>query len=453
MYQTQSRPLATALRLALVLALVATVLGASAPAVAADGPTVDSEPSVASVQAENATTNSTDDSTPSQADRLRVTPVTNDEEYLSIETRASDESYNTTGPTATFELSEPVDAARVSQSQADVNVLGGGTVIQIEYADDAAGSNASLYTTELFFADGSTHAVDLYATETDVSVEAAKYTQYSDYIDYTLDQAEAAGYERTAAGARDYLENQEERAKLFDSLFTEQVMMFISVAFAAAQNFVTWILGIAVIAGLAIFLERKHGWILRLQQMAESRAELMREAVRQDYEERRNSAAKHPLEDISEIGINASRYWAESDVETVDDMIEIACKGIVKVDERGNIVYDEDGNAVFSHHGVDDLKDVDPLTTDQLRSQTWLSPLILEGRLAATTALSNIEAALLVAEKDYNRGNEVREARRTVSELNARLSGDRDYQHAETSSNAARPDRHTDIGGHAAGGD
>lgn len=448
-----NRSIATALRFALVFALVASAIGAAAPTVAADGPTVDDSPSVASIQANNTTDNSTADNTPSLGKRVRVTPVQNSEDYLSIKTRSSDEAFNTKGPFATFSLSEPVTAARISQPKAQAEVLGDGSVIRVAYADDAAGNKSSLYTVELFFKDGSSHTIDLYASETDVSVEAAKYSAYTGFIDYTLKQAEDAGYERSPSGAEKYLKNQEKRAKLFDSLFSEQIMMFLSLLLAAAQNFVSWIVAIAIIAGLAIFLERKHGWILRLQQMAESRAELMREAVRQDYEERRNSAAKHPLEDVSEIGINASRYWSELGVETIDDMVEVACKGVVKVDERGNIEYDDEGNVVFAHHGVEDLADVDPLTTEQLRSQTWLGPLILEGRLAATTALSNIEAALLVAEKDYNRGNEVRDARRTVAELNARLSGDRDYQHAETSSNASRPTTQPDIGGHAAGGD
>jgi len=422
------------------LLLAGLVLGATAPATAAG------------MQAqENSTTN---DSTATQAELVRVTPANPNEDYLSIQTKSSDAVFNTSGPHATFSLSEPVDAARIEQPKANVQVLGGGSVLRVEYADDAGvGGNASLYTAELFFGDGSTRTIDLYATQTDVSLAGAEYAAYSDYIDYTLDQAEANGYDRSPEGAQNYLEDQEEAAELFDSLFTEQILMFLAIVIQAARNFVTWVLAIGFIAGLAIYFERKHGWILRLQQMAESRAELMREAVRQDYEERRNTAAKHPLEDVTEIGPNAARYWRELGVETVDDMIEIACKGIVSLTDDGRIQYDDDDNVVYAHHGVEDLTDVDPLTMEQLRSQTWLGPLVLEGRLAPTTALSNIEAALLVAEKEYNRGNEVRDARRTVSELNDRLAGRRDFEDAETSSNAARTAPQTDFTGSAAGGD
>ncbi|USZ73786.1 hypothetical protein [Natronosalvus halobius] len=393
-----------------------------------------------------------DSETPSQAERVRITPEDYDEDYLEISTEQSDKAFNTSGPFATFSLSQPVESARVGQPNADARVMGDGSVVRVEYADDAAGSEGSLYDLELFFADGSSYTVDLYATNTDVSVEAAEYTEYSGVIDYLKDQAGDNGYEETPDGAQDYIEDTEDRADLFDHLFSEQVQMFITMRIMDAQNFVSWVVAIGLIAGLAIYFQRKHGWILELQQLAESRAELMREAIRQDYEEFRNAAAKHPLEDVTEIGTNAARYWREQDVETVDDMIEVACKGIVKTDQYGNIVYDDDGQVVFAHHGVDDLAAVDPLTTEQLREQTWLGPLIYEGRLAATTALSNIEAALLVAEKDYNRGNEVRDARRTVSELVARLSGERDYEHAETSSNAARGTTHH-YGGSAAGGD
>lgn len=426
--------------LCVALLLAGLVLGATAPATAAG---MQSQ--------ENSTTN---DSTATQAELVRVTPANPNENYLSIETQSTDAVYNTSGPHATFSLSERVDAARIEQPKANAQVLGGGSVIRVEYEDDAGvGGNASLYSVELFFKDGSTRTLDLYATQTDVSVDGAQYAAYSDYIEYTLRQAESNGFAQTPEGAQNYLEAQEERAKLFDSLFTEQVIMFLAIVMQAARNFITWVIAIGFIAGLAIYFERKHGWILRLQQMAESRAELMREAVRQDYEERRNTAAKHPLEDVKEIGPNAARYWRELGVETVDDMIEVACKGIVALTEDGRIQYNEDDEVVYAHHGVDDLKDVDPLTMEHLRSQTWLGPLILEGRLAPTTAMSNIEAALMVAEKEYNRGNEVRDARRTVSELNERLAGRRDFEDAETSSNAARTAPQTNFTGTAAGGD
>lgn len=440
----------------IALLLVGSLFGAVAPAAAAEAPT-DLTPSIQSNESNTTATNTTSNTTtadsndPTQAESVRITPENYEEDYLETETRTTDEAYNTSGPFASFSLSEPVESVRVEQSKADARVLGGGTAIRIEYDNDAADSNASLYTAELFFADGSSHVIDLYATTTDVSVEAAEYAEYSGYIDYSNTQAEEAGYDSTPEGTQSYLEEKEEQAKLFDSLFTEHVLMFLSVVFAAAQNFVTWIVVIAIVAGIAIYFERKHGWILRLMQRVESRGEIIREAIRQDYEDRRNAAAKHALEDVREIGPNAARYWRELGAETVDDMIEITCKGIVKTDREGRIVYDDDGNLVFAHHGVDDLKDIDPLTLEQLRSQTWLSPLILEGRLAPTTALSNIESALLVAEKEYNRGNEVRDARRTVEELNARLTGKREYEHAETSSNAARTDRRPSGAGHASG--
>lgn len=436
--------------LALIALLVGVALGAAAPA-AADGPTptFDTEQNTTD---DNATDDS-DSGMPAQGEIVRVTPDNPDADHLDIETRSSDEEYYTSGPHATFTLSEPVSAARVEQPNADVTVLGDGTTIRVEYDEGAAGSENSLYTVELFFEDGSSHSIDLLAQNTDVSLEAAHYSEYSGVISYLESAAENAGYEPNPDGVQTYIEEIEELAEWFDHLFTEHILMFLSLLIAASQNFVTWVVLLSIIAGLAIFFEKKHGWILRLQQYVESRHEMMREAIRQDYENRRNSAAKHALEDVDEIGPNAARYWREADIETVDDMVEVACKGIVKTDRNGRIVYNDDDEMVFAHHGVDDIEAVDPLTLEQLREQTWLSPLILEGRLAPTTALSNIESALMVAEKEYNRGNEVRDARRTVSELIARLSGKRHYEDAETSSNKARSNRRNDFSGVASGGD
>ncbi|WP_440767511.1 hypothetical protein [Natronorubrum sp. DTA7] len=446
--------------LCIALLLIGTVFAAPVAAVADDS--MDSpSPSIQTADPDDDATNDTQtndtdafdtDDGPSQADSVRITPESYDEDFLEIETESPDEVYNTSGPFATFSVSEPVESVRVEQSNADARVLGDGNVVRIEYEDDAAGRNASLYTAELFFADGSDHAIDLYAADTDVSVAGAEYAQYSNLVDYVLEQAEDEGYEATPAGSVDYVQDTEERAELFDNLLTEHVLMFLSLLFAAAHNPITWFVLLSIVAGAAYYFEKKHGWILRLQQRVEPRGVILREVIRQEYEKRRNAAAKHSLENVDEIGTNAARYWKETDIETVDDMVEVVAKGIVKTDHQGQIEYDEDGNQIYAHHGVDDLLDVDPLTLEQLRSETWLAPLILEGRLAPTTALSNIESALLVAEKEYNRGNEVREARRKIEELNATLSGKRQHETAETSSNAARPNRRSGSTGHGATG-
>ncbi|WP_162991651.1 hypothetical protein [Halostella salina] len=85
--------------------------------------------------------------------------------------------------------------------------------------------------------------------------------------------------------------------------------------------------------------------------------------------------------------------------------------------ENGDVLYDEEGDIVYAHHGVEDLLQVDPVTQRTLREQTWLKPILVDPRLNAATALSNIERALRVAEKEYKRGNEVRQTRMQVEEL------------------------------------
>src|SRR6056297_3051105 len=117
--ETPSRVATRLAMLCVALLLAGLVLGAAAPATAAG----------MQIQ-ENSTTN---DSTATQAELVRITPANPNEDYLSIQTQSSDAVYNTTGPHATFSLSEPVDAARIQQTNANAQVLGDGSVIRVEY--------------------------------------------------------------------------------------------------------------------------------------------------------------------------------------------------------------------------------------------------------------------------------------------------------------------------------
>ncbi|WP_276257219.1 hypothetical protein [Halomontanus rarus] len=432
-------------RLFVAALLITTVLGAAVPAATANTTPTDApiEPSIQ--EANNSTTDDDQLETdpepdgPTDASQVRLTPDIPDADYVGIETRESDETYNTSGTFATFTLSRPVESVRVNEPGASASMVGDGSVVRIEYESDAAPRDmSSLFTLELFFADDSTKTVDLYATNTDVSANTRIDPAYEDFIEYVQGQAESADYATDPDGLQSYVEYKEERATLLEGLWSEQIQTFIALRMAQAFSPLDWVALIGVVALLSLFASRKHGWVLRAQQIATSKAELVREAVRQDYEQQRNAAAKHALEDIEGIGRNDSRYWRNVGIETVDDMIQIACKGIVAVDDDGHIEQDDDGNDVFAHHGIDDLRKVDPITEKALREKTWLKPLIIEGRLRATTALSNIERALLTAEREYSRGNEVREARMQVQEMIAELRGEREFADAKTSTYGAR---------------
>lgn len=376
---------------------------------------------------------------PTDASQVRITPAVPDADYVEVTTVESDAVYNTSGTFATIALSRPVDAVRVPEPGAEASLVGSGDVVRVEYADDAAPRDTTtLYSLELYFPDGSEKTVDLYATDTAVSAETQIDPSYLSFIEYVEEQAADAGYETTPDGLTDYVQFKEERAQLLRGLWTEQIETFIALRMAQMFSPLDWVAGIAIIAMLSLYASRKHGWVLRAQQIATSKAELVREAVRQEYEEQRNAAAKHPLEDVDGIGRNDARYWRNVGIETVDDIVQVACKGIVAVDEAGHIERDDEGRDIFEHHGVDDLAAVEPLTEKSIREKTWLKPLLVEGRLRATTALSNIERALLTAEREYNRGNEVRETRMQVQELLAELRGERDHTDAKASTYGPR---------------
>ncbi|NHN50027.1 hypothetical protein G9464_20880 [Halostella sp. JP-L12] len=380
---------------------------------------------------------------PTDASQVRITPDMPDEDYVDVQIDQPDESFNTSGGFATFSLSHPVEAARIPQEKASADVVGDGSVVRVSYADDAAPRNTtSFYELELFFPDDSQKTVDLYATDTAVSASTDINPAWKPIIDYTSSAASAAGYGDTPEDTKEWIQDTEEKAQLFENFWSNRISQYVGLKIAQVMNPLQWVEVIGIIAIISIYWSRKYGWILTLQQLSMPISKLQREAARQDYERSRKAAAQHKISDIAEIGTNAARYWrSEMGIETVDDMVEIACKGIVAKDEDGDILYDEDGNIVYAHHGVEQLMQVDPVTHRTLRDETWLRPLLVDPRLNAATALSNIERALRVAEKEYKRGNEVRKTRMRVEELIEELNRTRTGEEAAipTTSRSERP--------------
>lgn len=432
-------------RAALIAALLAVLLATAAvptAALAADhttGPQTASIGSSTLALQDNSTTNNSttspnDGSTPTIASQVRITPAPPDADYVSITVVNSDERFNSTGTFATFQISQPVDAVRTKQPHASARVLGD-HVIQIQFDRQAApGDRASLYTVEMFFSDGSSRSFEVMAHNTDITATPSIDPGYASVIDYLENNAKGMGFKATPEGVKAYVQNREERANLFEGLWKEQIETFITLRMAQAFSPLDWVAAIVLLGLLLYWLNSKIGWVMRAQQFAGSKAEMIREALRQEAEEQRNAAAKHSLGDVDGIGRNAERFWKKLGIETVENMIQVTCKGIVATDEHGAAKINEDGHIVLAHQGVADLQAVEPLTERNLRENTWLKPVILEGRLRASTALANIENALLVAEMDYNRGAEVRETRLAVQELLADLQGKNDGTDAKYSS-------------------
>lgn len=388
---------------------------------------------------------------PSAASQVRLNPAVPDADYVGVTAVETDETYNTSGTFTAFDLSTTAQSARVSQPGADARLLGGGNVVQVQYEADAAPRDATtLYTLELFFADGSTKEVDLYATKTDVSAQTQIGEEYREVIQYLEGQTEDTRFNsESPEGLINYVQFKEERAQLLEGLWTDEIQKYIGLSIAMLFSPFHWVTGFTLVAVVALYLNRKHGHMLEKIGREVSERLLKREAIRQDYEEHRNAAAKHKIGDVEGVGRNAARYWKNVGIETVEDMVQRACRGLVAVDENGRIEQDDDGNDIFLDHGVPDLQNAKPLTEKTLREKTWLQPLILEGRLRATTALSNIEQALLTAEREYGRGNEVRQTRMQVQELLAELRGDKVNTDTETSTrgpNLQTRDRATGTG-------
>jgi hypothetical protein len=404
----------------------------------------------------NETENGTDGDSPvSDASQVRITPDVPGEDYVNVRVAEPDEVFNTSGGFATFSLSRPVESARITQDKASVAVVGDGSVIRVSYADDAAPRNStSLYTLGLYFPDGSKKTVDLYATNTAVSASTAIDPKWQGVIDYMTTAAEDAGYGTSPSDVQEWIKDIEERAQIFENFWSRYIEEYVTLKIAQVLNPIQWVELIGLIGLISIFWSRKYGWILTLQQLSMPISKLQREAARQNYEKLRKAAAQHKISDIAEIGTNAARYWrSEMGVETVDDMGEITAKGIVAKDENGDVLKDENGDIVYAHHGIEDLMQADPVTHRTLRDQTWLRPLLVDPRLNASTALANIERALRVAEKEYKRGNEVRQTRMQVEELIEELSNTRTSTSTASSTSYSTGTRTGTGAGTPAGGD
>jgi hypothetical protein len=325
------------------------------------------------------------------AQASRVTAVQFDRDYLRT-TRRADDSFNTTGPYAVFTSSRPLAAARITQPNADASVLDGSHTVHVSYAADAAGeSGASLYELELFYEDGSTRTVDLYATRTDQYVASTDVRAAEDFLETMSEDAEEHGFETDIEGISAYHEWEKERADLFDNLFGPQFQaLFAWLIVTVSTPFAIILLSIVVILSV-IGLLRTHGWKLRSQQHGADTVEQRRRELHHAYQEDRTAADEERLQDIPEIGKHNEVFWKDGlGISTVKQLADAFAFGQVARDSEGNIVRDEsaepltnaDGEVrrwpngdpvyppVLRHRGIEDLEAANSL------EDTWLEPML-----------------------------------------------------------------------------
>lgn len=347
-----------------------------------------------------------DTATPSMSETVRISAVDTASEVGSATARDSSNgtAFNTIGEFVVLRVSEPLDAARIQQSPASVEMLGPQSVM-VEYESDAAPlDEESLYTLELFYTDGSDSQVDLYASDTDITVGSDVMEDMRPVILDIMDRAEDAGYEDSATGLQNYVEDTEETAELLDSVFSEQAARLAQIGLMAAMNPLFWVIVVSGAALLAVRSYRRDGRIHRLiSQDTGQDTRLLREAWLQ-WQSDRQTAAEEPLSELQAVGQMGEIYWRDTyGVSSVADLAEISHNGIPIENEHGDV------NHVG---GIEELQEADDLM------ETWLEPVCRESRVAAPEiALAHLKSALTRMCSDHGMSHRYRATREDVRRL------------------------------------
>ncbi|QLD84800.1 hypothetical protein HWV23_03415 [Natronomonas halophila] len=383
----------------LILSLVAVPMGA----VAQDGTNTTTATPTETASTPTPAAGDSEPEGPTAASQVRVTPVQFDEDFLGVAVNQSDSVFETTGPFAVFSLSQSVEAARVQQQPANAEVLAGGRQVRVDYDDDAAPlGEKSLYTLELFFEDGSTKEITLYARKTGVSVGASELQEYAPVIEELKEVSEAHGYGTSPDELQVYLGYINDRADLVEGFLTEKAAQLMGLAIAAATNWLFWVLLLAGIALLAKWIQRRYGGLLEALQNDVGRAERERRELELAYREQRQTADEVPLEDIPAVGSNAI-YWQDGlKTRSAGQLARLAALGAHRKTDDG---------LEQVHDGVADLE---PGNIEN----SWLEPVLRGNRIpTAKQALGEVKATLEYMETEYNLGHLYRDARDDVAQL------------------------------------
>lgn len=385
--------------LAICLVLVSAVVpaaGATTPS--ADAGSVESPTPAYALQEGNETaTNGTagDDAAPTSAEQVRINPVELDLEYQSVTVAEEDSTFNTTGEFALFSFTEPVDAVRISQSKAEARVLEGGQAVRVSYEPDAAPPDEqSLYTLEVFFADGSEKDVTLYASETDQSVEAAALKEWEGTIETLKDKAEENGYNRDPEGGEEYINWVDDRAQLVDGFLTGLAAQTIGWLIAGAMNPLNVIIGLSL-AALAMWRRRsKHGDLVDALSTMAGRYEQELTKLRNNREKAKRTADDANLSEVPAVGSCADYYEDAFGVKSPAQLADLVAGGEARATNDG---------LEYVHHGVDDLN------TEDLHD-TWLEP-VLRHIPNERRVLNHLLQTVKYMETEYQLGANYRETR------------------------------------------
>lgn len=402
--------------LALTIALLVAPIAGAAPALAQSSGTATATPTPTATPTTNATAagGTTSSGGPATGSTVRILPIQLEADFVGVTVHKQGQVYNTTGPFAFFSLSEPVDEAAVQQQGAQATVLEGGHVVRVQYAEDAAPvGKQSLYELELWFADGSTKTVDLYASKTSVSVGAAEMRKYRPVLLDMLADAEDNGYERSPEGLESHYTDIQETAQLLDSLLTEQAKRL----FGSLLGIVMNPLGIAALlisaALLALWQLRRNGQALEILSDSRGKAAQMRERLWIQYKNQQQSAADEQLRELDGIGEMGEIYWSDAfGVSTTAGLAELFRTGLpVRRDGETKHV-----------GGVDDL---DAESIDS----SWIEAVCREHRLPSTEiALTHGKIALHRMISKYGMAHHYEAPYRRVRELIDELDESRDVQ-------------------------
>jgi hypothetical protein len=393
-------------RFSFALAVVVLLQAAVAPVAAFGAPDYSAAPpdsptlSPQALGQSNNTTTTTPNGTdaPSTAESVRITPVRMDEGFLSVTVAETDSKFNTSGPFALFSLSTPVESARITQSPAKATVLAGGQQVKVQYSDDAAPPDEqSLYTLELFFADGSTKTVELYATETDVSVAAADLKEYAPVIEELKELAEDYDYETNPDALLEFISYARDRLDLIDGWLTEQAARLMAGLMVLAMNPLSWVILLLSLAGFGYWLRSNFSEMLDWLTNDPGKAQRERDQLRQSYQNQRRVADEEPMREIDAVGSSDIIWESEFGVKSVGDLADLAAGGLWK--------RTADGGEEQVHGGIEDL------SVEDLRTKGgWLEPVLRNGRMnTPERALVHLEQACRRMETEYNLGHIYRE--------------------------------------------
>ncbi len=339
-------------------------------------------------------------------------PVQFEPEYLSVETAKQGERYNTSGPFAIFSFSEPVDQVAVRQPKATATVLEGGRQVRVSYDPDAAPvGSQSLYTLEVYFSDGSSKTLELYAERTSVDVGSAEMRKYRPLILDILDDAEDAGYDRDPEGAESHYTDVKETAQLLNSLFVEQAIRLMGSVFGILAN----PLGIASILAIAAIVTywmlSRNRAMLELLTNDAGKSARKRQELWIKWKQAQQTAAEEPLSELKGVGEMGEVYWRDAfGVDTVAGLAELFRQGF-PVRRDGETKH------------VGGVSDLDVETIDA----SWLEAVCRDHRLPSVEiALSHGKLALRRMVAEYGMQHVYGETLQDVRELIDELDESRD---------------------------